>query len=101
MEVERVEYRAPDVVLVLAIGVVADAYGARALVAAQVVERALRELRLAVDPVHDLQPPLLGLGDVGEEVEVVVRLPVEAEAVEAPQHERRVADPRVAVVPVP
>ncbi len=35
-----------------------------------------------------------------DEVEEVVGLPVEAERVEAPQHERGVADPRVAVVPV-
>ena len=32
-------------------------------------------------------------GDVGDEVEEVVGLPVEAERVEAPQHERGVADP--------
>ena len=41
-----------------------------------------------------------GLGDVGEEVEEVVGLPVEPERVEAPEHERGVAEPRVAVVPV-
>ena len=37
---------------------------------------------------------------VGDEVEEVARLPVEAQGVEAPQRERGVADPRVAVVPV-
>ena len=43
---------------------------------------------------------LLRLRRVGDEVEEVVGLPVEAERVEAPQHERGVADPGVAVVPV-
>ena len=59
----------------------------------------LLELALAADAVHDLEV-LLALGDVGDEVEEVVGLPVEAERVERPQHERRVADPAVAVVPV-
>ena len=40
------------------------------------------------------------LGAVGDEVEEVVGLPVEAERVQPPQRERRVADPAVAVVPV-
>ena len=47
-------------------------------------------------------PP--GVGSAGqrleEEREVLERLPVEAEVVQRPQHERGVADPRVAVVPV-
>ena len=44
--------------------------------------------------------PSSRLGDVGDEVEEVVGLPVEAERVEAPEHEGGVADPGVAVVPV-
>ena len=55
---------------------------------------------LAADPVHDLQVAVALAGDVGDEVEEVVGLPVEAERVEAPQRERGVADPGVAVVPV-
>ena len=47
---------------------------------------------------YDLQ--VVGLGGVLHEVEVVVGLPLEAERVQAPQHERAVAHPRVAVVPV-
>ncbi len=39
--------------------------------------------------------------DVVDEGEEVVGLPVEAEGVQAPEGERRVADPGVAVVPVP
>ena len=85
--------------LALPVRVVADADRARALVAGQVVEDLLRQGALAVDAVHDLEL-LVALGDVGDEVEVVVRLPVEPERVEAPQGEGRVADPAVAVVPV-
>ncbi len=100
VEVDRVEVGAPHVVLVLVVGGVADPHRPRALVAGQPVERALVELGLAPDPVHDLELALLGLGHVGDEVEEVVRLPVEAEGVEAPEHEGGVADPGVAVVPV-
>ena len=100
VEVHRVEHRAPDVVLVLVVRAVADPHRAGVLVARQVIERRLRQLGAAVDAVHDLQLSLDRLGDVGDEVEEVVGLPVEAERVEAPERERRVADPRVAVVPV-
>jgi hypothetical protein len=90
---------APDVVLALVVGAVADPYGTGALVAAEVVEDVLVERALAVDAVHDLQLGIT-IGDVGDEVEEVVGLPVEAERVQAPERERRVADPAVAVVPV-
>ena len=100
VEVERVEHRAPHVVLVLRVRGVADAHRARVLVARQVVERALGQVGAPVDAVHDLEVALLGLRHVGDEVEEVVRLPVEAERVEAPERERRVPDPGVAVVPV-
>ena len=100
VQVDRVEHRAPHVVLVLVVGAVADPHRPRVLVAAQVVERLLGQVGAAVDPVHDLQPALRGLGAVGDEVEEVVGLPVEAERVEAPERERGVADPGVAVVPV-
>ena len=99
VEVDRVEHRAPHVVLALPVGGVADADRPRPLVAGEVVEGLLLRHRLAVDAVHDLEVAS-SLGDVGDEMEVVVRLPVEAERVEAPQRERRVADPAVAVVPV-
>ena len=59
----------------------------------------LVELALAADAVHDLEL-VVPLGHVGDEGEEVLRLPVEAERVQRPQRERRVADPRVAVVPV-
>ena len=100
MQVDRVQQRAPDVVLLLLVGGVADPHrpraarsprGGRAIV--------LVELALAVEAVHDLQLLLAG-GDVGDEVEEVVGLPLEAQRQQRPQHERRVADPAVAVVPV-
>src|SRR5439155_5183369 len=72
----------------------------RAFVAGGVAGRALGQLCLAADPVHDLEPPFLGLRELREEVEEVVRLPVEAARVEPPEHERRVADPREAVIPI-
>src|SRR3954447_21866649 len=98
---DRVEQRAPHVVLALVVGAVADPDGARVLVAGEVVERVLLELGLPVDAVHDLQLVLaLGGHDVADEVEEVVGLLVEAERVEAPEHERGVAYPREAVVPV-
>ena len=100
VQVDRVEHGAPHVVLVLAVGAVADPDRARVLVAREVVEDLLGQLGAAVDAVHDLELALLGLGDVGHEVEEVVRLPVEPERVQAPERERGVADPGVAVVPV-
>ena len=98
VDVEGVEHGAPQVVLALAVSGVADANGLGALVPAQ-VEELLVGRGLAVDAVHDLQV-LVALGHVGEEPEEVVGLPVEAQGVQAPQGEGRIADPAVAVVPV-
>ena len=100
VQVDRVQDRAPDVVLVLVVGAVAHPDRPRALVTRQVGELLLLQLGLAVDAVHDLELALLGLGHVGYEVEEVVGLPVEAQGVEAPERERGVPDPGVAVVPV-
>ena len=60
----------------------------------------LVELAPAVDAVHDLQVTAVTFDQVAEEREVVAGLPLEAEGVQAPQCERRVAHPGVAVVPV-
>ena len=55
---------------------------------------------LPVDPVHDLQ--IVGaLGDVRDEAEEVVGLPVEPEGVQGPERQGRVPDPGEPVVPVP
>ena len=61
VQVDRVEHRAPDVVLALVPGAVPDPHRPRVVVAGQVVEHLLLEPALAADPVHDLQRALLGL----------------------------------------
>src|SRR5512133_3230953 len=95
---DGVEQHAPDIVLPLVPGVVAYPHRTRAFVAAEVIERDLVQPAAPVDAVHDLQVPVLD--PVGDEVEEVGRLAVEAEGAEGPEHERRVAQPAVAVVPV-
>ena len=100
VEVDRIEHRPPHVVLILVVGAVADPHRPRLVVARQMLEHLLLEPALAADPVHDLELALLGLGHVGDEVEEVVGLLVEAERVQRPQHEGRVAHPAVAVIPV-
>jgi hypothetical protein len=68
-------------VLLLVVGGVAGPNRACALVARQLIERLLGERVLTVDPVQDLHLVLVVFGDVGDEVEEVVGLPVEAERV--------------------
>src|SRR5713226_7825789 len=63
------------------------------------VERALWQLALTADAIHDLKVLLAGR-DIGYEIEEVVGLASEAQRVKAPQHEGAVADPCVAIVPV-
>ena len=99
VDVDRVEHGSPHVVLLLVESSVADAHRLGALVAAEVMQDVLVQGALAVDPVHDLQL-VVTVGDVGDEVEEVVGLPVEAERIQAPQREGGVPDPAVAVVPV-
>ena len=97
---DRVQRGAVDVVLALVERAVADPHGARADVAGEVVARRLGEVAATVDPVHDLQRAV-GVGlEVGDELHVLVGLPVEVEPVQRLQRERRVADPGEAVVPV-
>ena len=60
----------------------------------------LVELAAAVDAVDDLQVAPVTFDQVAQEGEVVAGLPLEAERVQAPQRERRVAHPGVPVVPV-
>ena len=101
MEQDRVERGAEDVVLLLVERAVADSHGACAGVAGEIVPRGFGEVSPPVDPVHDLQRAVLGCLDVGDELHELVRLPVEVEHVQRLERERRVADPGVAVVPVP
>ena len=99
VQVDRVEQRPPDVVLALVEGAVAGPHRTSAAVAAEVVEGPLGQLLLAADPVHDLQVRVLA-ADVEHEAHEVARLLVEAERVQGPEAEGRVADPAEAVVPV-
>ena len=100
VEEHRVEQRAPDVVLGLAVRGVADAHGLGELVAREVVQDHLGEVGLSAHRVHHLQRRPVG-DLIGDEVEEAVRFEVEAQGVEAPERERGVAHPAVAVVPVP
>jgi hypothetical protein len=100
VQVDRVEQAPPHVVLLLGVGAVAHADRLGVLVAVEVQQHLLGQRLLAADAVHDLHLAVGLRGDVADEVEEVVGLLVEAQRVEAPEHEGRVADPRVAVVPV-
>src|SRR5262249_29564313 len=100
VQVERIQHDAKDVVLLLAISVVADAHWLRAVVAVQVLERVLGQVSPAVDAVNDLHVPAVALDQISEEREVVAGLPVEAECEQTPESERGIPDPAVPVVPV-
>ena len=103
VQIHRVQHGAPDVVLHLVVGAVADPHRARVVVAGQVVQLLFDEGAFAADGVHHLKRVALtvvGAGHVGDEGEEVVGLAVQAQGVQTPQRERRVAHPRVAVVPV-
>src|SRR5215470_1699333 len=79
----------------------ADADRPRALIAVQMLEHMLVEVAPTVDAVDDLQVAAVALDQVGDEREIVVGLPLESQGEQAPERERRVPDPAVAVVPVP
>ena len=97
---DRVEHRAEDVVLALVERAVADPHRPRAGVAGEIVARGLGQIPPPVDPVHDLQRAVVVRLDVGDELDELVGLPVQVEPVQRLERERRVAHPRVAVVPV-
>ena len=98
---DGVEGGSEHVVLTLVEGAVPDPHGPGTRVPGQVVESRLREVAPPVDPVHDLQPAVVVRLHVGDELHELVGLPVEVQVVERLERERRVADPGVAVVPVP
>ena len=99
VQVDRVQQRTPDVVLLLRVRGVADPDRPGVGVPRQVVELVLGQVPLAGDAVHDLQL-VVPVGDVGDEGEEVQRLPVEADRVEPPERERGVPDPGEPVVVV-
>ena len=100
VDVEGVDERAIDVVLTLVEGAVPDPDRTGAAVAGEVVERRFGQVALAADAVHDLELVAVPEADVADVAGEVLRLGVEAEHVQAPEGEGRVADPAVAVVPV-
>ena len=100
VEQDRVQRRAVDVVLALVERAVADPHRPRARVAGELVDRRLGQVAPAVDPVHDLQRPVGVRLEIADELHELVGLPVQVEPVQRLEGEGRVADPRVAVVPV-
>ena len=98
---DGVQHRAEHVVLALVERPVADPHRPGAGVAGQLVAGRLGELPPPVDPVHDLQGPVVVGLEVGDELHELVGLPVEPEVVQRLQGEGGVPHPRVAVVPVP
>ena len=102
VEVQRVEQLAVDVELDLVPRAVADAHGRRVAPAAQVLQRALGQVVLAADPVHDLQRALAGAaaGGARHERDELLGLVRAGADVERLEREARVADPGEAVVPV-
>ena len=103
VQVHRIEHGAPDVVLALVVRAVADAHRPGVVVAGEVVELLFDQLAFPAYGVHHLQRmpfAVVGARHVGDEGEEVVGFAVEPQCVQAPQRERRVTHPRVAVVPV-
>ncbi len=102
--VDGVDQLAVDVELELVRGAVPDPDGRGALIALEVLEHLLLELRAAIDPVHDLERAV-ALRPVLAEA-LAQPLPErrglfgEAQPQERVERERGVADPGVAVVPV-
>ena len=100
MEQDRVERRAVDVVLALVVGAVADAHRTGAGVPGEVVARRLGQVASAVDPIHDLEGSVVVGLQIGDELHELVGFPIEVQVVQRLEGEGRVAQPRVAVVPV-
>ena len=104
VDVDRVDQLPVDVELELGGRLVAHAYGTRPTVTLQVVELLLLQVGAAVHAVHDPQPvdlARLHLAEaVGQPLHELLGRVVESEQEQRVEREGRVADPRVAVVPV-
>src|SRR6516165_1410532 len=99
VEVQGVEQLAVDVELGLVPGPVADPHRRRVAPPAQVRKLALAEVMLTADAVHDLQraPPARRARHERNELAGLVRAGPDVERF---KRQARIADPRVAVVPV-
>src|SRR5581483_3974343 len=94
---------AVDVERELAMGVVADAHRRRAAITGEVIERELGQAVAAVDAVDDLWRAAAGTSLAAARLEPAhegARLVGEADAQQAVDGERSVADPAIAIVPV-
>ena len=100
MQQDRVQHRAVDVVLTLVKRPVAHPHRKRARIAREVVAGRLAQVAAPVDPVHDLQRPVLVGLQIGHELHELVGLPIEVEEVQRLQRKGRVAHPAEPVVPV-
>src|SRR6516165_3315800 len=99
MQIYGVQQRSPHIMLNLPVRVVADAHRQRPVITGEMAQHSLGELPLTIDPVDHLEIRL-ALCHVGNEVEEVVGLRLEAERIQPPQAKGRVADPCVPVIPV-
>ena len=97
---DRVQHRAVDVVLTLVKGPVAHPHRKRARIAREVVAGRLAQVAAPIDPVHDLQRPVLVGLQIGHELHELLRLPIEVEEMQRLQRKRRVAHPTEPVIPV-
>ena len=91
------------VVLDMLVRLVADAHRADATVARQGIEAALDELVFETDAIDRLKVAVRsrGMHDVEQIAEVVLHRRHFRDAVERPDHEERVAQPAIAVIPRP
>jgi hypothetical protein len=95
-----VEDFAMHVYLALVEGVITDAHRPAPGVAVQVIERALRQIGFAVDAVHDLQLRRRGCADPRQVTAEAPRFTAITGDRQRVEHESRVAQPAIPVVPV-
>ena len=103
VQVDRIEHGAPDIVLTLVIGAVADTHRPGIVIAGQMCQFLLDEFALTADGIHHLQRlslTVIGTRYVSDEREEVIGFAIQSQRVETPERECGVAHPRVAVVPV-
>src|SRR5215212_11182690 len=102
VKVRRVEDGPVEVELYLSERGIAEPHGAGVQVTGEVVEVSLREVLTAIDAVERLEESVpVALAAVPEVVHEVARLFVEPDGDEGVEREGGVAQPRVALVPVP
>ena len=96
-----VDHGAEDIELPLAGSPIADANGSGAVEAGEMLEVLLREMRVAVDAVDDLHGEVLLIGAVADPVDEINRFLLEAGAEQRGDPIGGIAQPAVAVIPIP